>query len=255
MTDDFALLKDRTDLAEYIRQVTGMATQNAGQNCLNLASCPFCGGHDCFRITPSKQRWHCFQLCAPGDNDGDIYDFIQRLNQCDKHQALKTLAEYHGHELTGAKDQPKLSPEEEQQRDGRKRIFTKAALYYHETLMKDHRALGYQHGKRCHADKTLVAFMVGYTDGRLCDHLKAEGFTDEAIVASGLGKPNDGRMQDFFIRDLFIYPHRDRHNQVAGFTIKDQRKKYKYRLPAEYWLEGGTLFFNMSASPGRKFSL
>lgn len=251
MTDDFSLLKDRTDLAEYIRQVTGMATTNAGQNCLNLDSCPFCGGHDCLRIWPPEQRWHCYQ-CAPGDNDGDIYDFIQALEPCDKHQALKTLAEYHGHELTGAKDQPKLSPEEEQQRDGRKSIFTKAAIYYHETLMKDHRALSYQRGKRHHADKTLVAFMVGYTDGRLYEHLKAEGFTDEAITASGLVKIKDGRVQDFFFRGLFIYPHRDRHNQVAGFTIKDPEKKYKHRLPGEYWLEGGTLFFNMPAFAGKE---
>jgi DNA primase catalytic core len=254
MENDFTLLKDRTDLAEYIRQRTGMATTNAGADILNLASCPFCGGHECFRITPSKQRWHCYQ-CAPGDNDGDIYDFIQALEPCDKHQALKILAEYHGHELTGAQAQPKLSSEEEQQRDGRRNIFTKAALYYHKTLMSDHRALSYQHGKRHHTDKTLAVFMVGYTDGRLYEHLKAEGFTDEAITASGLVKIKDGRMQDFFFRGLFIYPHRDRHNQVAGFTIKDPDKKYKHRLPAEYWLEGGTLFFNMPAFAGKEVFL
>lgn len=254
MENDFALLKYRTDLAEYIRQRTGMATANRGANTLNLDSCPFCRGHECFRITPSTQRYRCYQ-CSTGEAGGDIYDFIQALDQCDKHQALKTLAEYHGHELTGSPDLPKLSPEEEQQRDGRRRIFTKAALYFHETLMRDHRALGYQHGKRCHADKTLVAFMVGYTDGRLCEHLKTEGFTDEDIIASGLGKSNDGRMQDFFFRGLFIYPHRDRHNQVAGFTIKDPDKKYKHRLPAEYWLEGGTLFFNMPAFAGKEVFL
>ncbi len=254
MENDFALLKDRTDLAEYIRQRTGMATTNAGADTINLDSCPFCGGHECFRITPSKHRWHCYQ-CAPGDNDGDIYDFIQALDQCDKHQALKTLAEDHGHELTGSPDQPKLSPEGEQQRAGRRRIFDQAALYCHQTLMRDHQALSYQHGKRHHASKTLVTFTVGYTDGRLCEHLKAEGFTDEAIIAAGLGKPNDGRLQDFFGRNLFIYPHRDRHGQVAGFTIKDKLKKYKYRLPAEYWLEGGALFFNMPAFAGKEVFL
>lgn len=254
MGNDFAALKDRTDLAEYIRQRTGMATTNAGADTINLGSCPFCGGHECFRITPSKQRYHCFQ-CSTGEAGGDIYDFIQRLDQCDNGQALQILAEYHGHELAKAPEQPKRSPEEEQAHQAHLGIFDQAAAYYHAALMGDSRALNYQRRVRGHADKTLVALTVGHTDGLLHAFLKGKEFSDDQLVASGLIKLKDGRLQDYFIRDLFIYPHRDRKGRVAGFTIKDQRKQYKYRLPAEYWLEGGALFYNLPAFAGKEIFL
>lgn len=254
MGNDFSALKDRTDLAEFIRQRTGMATTSAGADTLNLDSCPFCGGHECFRITPSKQRYQCFQ-CPTGAAGGDIYDFIQRLDQCDNGQALQILAEYHGHELAKATEQPKRSPEEEQAHQAHLGIFDQAAAYYHAALMGDSRALNYQRRVRCHADKTLVGLMVGYTDGLLHAFLKGKGFSDDQLVASGLVKIKDGRLHDYFVRDLFIYPHRDRKGRVAGFTIKDQRKQYKYRLPAEFWLEGGALFFNMPAFAGKEVFL
>ncbi|MGD9947669.1 MAG: toprim domain-containing protein [Desulfobulbus sp.] len=253
MGNDFQALKDQADLAAYICQRTGMATTNAGSDTLNLDSCPFCGGHECFRITHSKQRFHCYQ-CAPGDNDGDIYDFIQRLDQCDKGQALQLLAEYQGHELTKPQG-PTRTPEEEQAHQAHLGIFDQAAAYYHDSLMGDSRALNYQRRVRCHADKTLVSLMVGHTDGLLHAYLAAKGFSDDQLIASGLVKLKEGRKQDFFVPGLFIYPHRDRKGQVAGFTIKDQRKQYKYRLPGEYWLHGGALFFNMPAFAGKEVFL
>ncbi len=253
MGNDFATLKDRTDLAEYICERTAKATTNAGGDTLNLESCPFCEGHDCFRITPTEQRFHCFQ-CNPDEAGGDIYDFIQRLDQCDKGQALQILAEYHGHEL--AKPQgPTRTPEEEQAHQAHLSIFDEAAAFYHDALMGESRALNYQRRVRCHTDKTLTALTVGYTDGMLHAYLKGKGFTEDQLIESGLAKLKNGKLQDFFVRDLFIYPHRNMKGHVAGFTIKDKRKQYKYRLPGEYWLQGGSLFYNMPAFAGKEVFL
>lgn len=254
MTNDFAALKERTDLADYIRSRTGKTATNAGADTLNLESCPFCGGHDCFRIWPSEKRYRCFQ-CSPGEAGGDIYDFIQALDRCDKGQALQVIAEFQGYEPTKDPEQPKRTPEEEKAFQAHLSIFDEAAAYYHAALMGDNRALGYQRKVRRHADKTLEAFMVGHADGRLHKHLRAKGFSDNQLLASGLVRLKDGKLHDFFMRDLFIYPHRDRQGQVAGFTIKDQRKEYKYRLPAEYWLESNALFYNMPAFAGKEVFL
>ncbi|NLZ17120.1 MAG: toprim domain-containing protein [Desulfobulbaceae bacterium] len=254
MNNDFATLKERIDLAAYISGRTGHQTTQVGTDTLDLAACPFCEGHDCFRITPSKKSYYCFQ-CKPDQAGGDVYDFVQRLDQCDKAEALRRLAEEHGYPLSNPDPAaPGCTLEEEKALEGRKSIFEEAASYYHARLMSDGRALGYQKKVRRHAEETLAAFRVGYTDGRLYEHLKARGYSDDQLVCSGLVKLRDGRLTDFFVHDLFIYPHLAKDGQVAGFTIKDQRKKYKYRLPGEYWAKG-CLFHNMQAFNGKEVVL
>ena len=252
--NDFSTLKEQIDLAGYISGRTGSALSRMGDDTLNLAECPFCQGHDCFRITPSKKSYHCFQ-CQAEPIGGDVYDFVQRLDQCDKAEALRRLAEEHGYPLSKqGPAAPGCTLEEEKALDGRKSIFEEAASYYHSQLMNNSRALGYQKKVRRHAEETLAAFRVGYTDGRLYEHLKARGYSDDQLVCSGLVKLRDGRLTDFFVHDLFIYPHLAKDGQVAGFTIKDQRKKYKYRLPGEYW-DKGCLFHNMQAFNGKEVVL
>ena len=101
MKDDFATLKERVDLVEYITRRTGSMVKTIGPDTLDLTECPFCKGHDCFRITPSRQGFHCFQ--CPGElQGGDIFDFIERFDRCDKDEALRILAKDQGYELRGA---------------------------------------------------------------------------------------------------------------------------------------------------------
>jgi len=254
MSDDFAALKARIDLTDYITQRTSKTVKNIGSDTLDLSECPFCGGHDCFRIYPQERRFHCFQ-CTSEPKGGDVFDFVQRHENCDKKEALRILAKDQGCELTSQQpDTVSRSPEEEKALQNRSAIFEEAAGYYHKAVYEKSQAIGYQRKVRRHSDETLKAFRVGCSDGRLYEHLKSKKYADEQLIESGLVKLREGRLYDFFSAGLYIYPHSDRDGRVIGFTQKDPDKKLKYRLAGEYWGPGG-FFYNMQAFGGDKLFL
>lgn len=251
MNDDFKNLKAQINLAEEITKRTGMAFKSVGKS-LDLVECPFCGGHDCFRVNPDEQSFKCFQ-CP--DAAGDVFDFVQRFEKCDKKEALRLLASEQGYMLADNQSASSgRTPEEEKALEGRSLIFEAAAGYYHAALFATQRAIGYQRKVRRHADETLKAFRVGYADGRLIEHLTGKGFNQEEIVKAGLAKIRDGRLADFFIAGLYIYPHQDRAGRIAGFTCKDPDKKYSYRLAGEHW-GPDCPFLNMAAFAGNEVFL
>lgn len=250
MGNDFATLKEKTDLAEYIAKKTGGKVKKQG-TVVDISPSFCCDHNDCLKIDQDKRNFHCHS-CG---THGDIFDFIQSINSCDEAEALRILAEFHGHELAPRPTAPPKPPsKEEQALQVRQAIFEKAADYYHAQLLNNNRAIGYQQKVRRHSVDTLKAFRVGYADGRLYEHLKANGYTDEQLTSSGLVKLKESRLHDFFLNDLFIYPHHGPKGYVEGFSIKDQQKKYKYRLPGEHWGEG-CLFYNMKAFGGKELFL
>ncbi|SHH30032.1 toprim domain-containing protein [Desulfofustis glycolicus] len=254
MTDNFALLKEKTDLVDYIVGRTGGTSKKVGAHTVDIAPCPLCGGHDCFRITVPALIWHCYQ-CPTEKDGGDVFDFIEFFDRCDKAEALKILAKHHGYELTaGATRKTTRSAKEKDGTTEQSAIFEAAAAYYHDALLSNSQELGYQKKVRRHTDATLAAFRVGYADGRLHELLKSAGYAEDQLTGSGLVKNKDGTLCDFFIGGLFVYPHVDPQGRVAGFTTKDRRKKYTYRLPGEHW-GAGCLFFNMPAFKGKEVLL
>jgi len=253
MSSDFITLKEKINLADYIAGRTGGEIREIGTDILDLSACPFCGGHECFRITPSKQSFHCFQ--CPGEIHGDLFDFVQSFDNCSKAEALEILAKDQGIELTRAPlEKVKRTPEEEKARQDQKSILEAAAAYYHAELFNNAQAIGYQRKVRMHTDATLKAFRVGHTDGRLWEHLQGKGYTEDQIIEAGLAKRKEDRLYDLFGYDLFIYPHLDKTGGVAGFTIKDKKKKFKHRLANEHWLQD-CIFHNMSAFKGKEIFL
>ena len=251
MGTDFSTLKERTDLAEYIVQKSGGKATRQGK--VIEVSPSFCCGHKgCLKIDPDKRDFHCHS-CG---KHGDIFDFIEATRKCDKKEALRILADESGYQMAS---QPAPGPtrpptKEEQALQIRNAIFEAAADYYHASLLGNNKALGYQTKVRRHTVETLKAYRIGYADGRLYEHLKGQGFADDQLVSSGLVKLKEGRLQDIFFHDLFIYPHLCPQGQVLGFTIKDQRKQYKFRLSGEYWGKGG-MFYNMRAFAGKELFL
>ena len=53
-------------------------------------------------------------------------------------------------------------------------------------------------------------------------------------------------IRDFFVKDLFVYPHKFFNSEYGHFTIKDPQKKYQYQLPNEF-KNDNCLFYNMNA--------
>ena len=99
MKQNFESVKKAVDLVDVIRYETGLSIKQVGSDTLNASTCPFCQGHDCFRIKPKEQFWKCFQCEAKGD----VFSFIQQIKQLSAPESLTYLADYAGFELENQK--------------------------------------------------------------------------------------------------------------------------------------------------------
>lgn len=246
-TDDFQNIKDNVDIKQEIERRTGQTAKQEGSS-YSLSECPFCSGHDCFKITPAKYIFNCFQCDAP--TGGSIIDFVKKQKQCSEREALEDLAEVHGIELKsmapGAGDDANSDPIKIQ-------IFEVAADYYHNGLMTTKHALSYQNKVRKHDNSTLKTFRVGYTDGNLHRQLTGKDFTKDQQIASGLVAERDGALQDFFWPRQYIYPHVGKSGKIGDFTTKQPGGK-SLQLRTEY-KEPDCPFYNMQAFKGNAIIL
>ena len=94
---DFAALKQRVDIVDFISSETGYSTKRVGR-LIDLKECPFCHGHNCFRMDADKNKWTCYQCSdtnSPHSANGDIFDFIQKHRDCNtKKVQLKSASLY-----------------------------------------------------------------------------------------------------------------------------------------------------------------
>lgn len=214
---DLARVKDAIDIKNLIESTTD---QKMGKN--HLPECPFCQGHDCFSIRDGYFK--CFQCDDTGK--GDAFNFLEKYHNTDRAGALKLAAEYAGIEL----EEKKRSAQKLSVKD---KIRLEAADYYHKHMLQNG-GKKYMTVDRGHDSKILEREKIGFSDGRLVDHLRENGFTDSQIIESGLGKEReyDGRkvINDYFGKGLVIFPHISK-GKVQLFTQKDPSKKQKYQLP------------------------
>jgi len=224
---DFDRVKDAIhSLAAVITDATGEATKKSGSQ-LFLGKCPFCNGHDCFNIREAQGAWHCFQ-CS--DKGGDVFTFLERYYNESPAEALKRAAAIANIiiEEKGAERKLRFSRAE--------KVKALAADYYHGRML-DNGGKVYLTETRGHSMDVLKKEKVGWSDGKLLDHLRALEFTDEEIIEAGLAKLKDmgegnSRTLDFFSKGLVIYPH-FYAEKVLHFTMKDPEKKLSYQLPNE----------------------
>lgn len=226
--NDFERVKGSIDLVSLIEGETGFKMRRS-----HLEECPFCGGHECFSIDTQKGVYKCFQC----DAGGDVFTFLEAYYNITKAEALRKAATAAGVTIADPapahKREPRLTTKE--------RIFLDAADYYHGKAFSDHNGTGaharsYLIDARGHREPVLKSMRVGWTDGSLIDHLRAKGFTDSDIKASGLARfrTDNGiaHLTDFFVKGLAIFPHVS-DGKVHHFTIKDPAKKFAYQLPNE----------------------
>jgi DNA primase catalytic core len=231
--NDFDEVKTRTDILELVRTETTGDIKKIGINIYNLKECPFCGGHECFRINSAQQYFNCFQC----DAGGNVFNFIQLIKQLSPYEALKELAGRADYNIENSKPVSDALVI-------RQEIFSKAADFYHNKLLKAKKAQAWLSDRRGHTLKTIEEFKIGFTGGTgaaLFNHLK-DDYTNEQLTASGLIKKNHS---DFLPRHVYIYPHFV-HGKVSHFTFKDPKKKLQYQLPNEYKLNDH-LFYGQNA--------
>ncbi len=190
--------------------------------------CPFHNDkHPSFLVSPDKGIAYCF-ACQTG---GDIFSFVQKIENVDFPTALRTLADQAGVVL------PKeSSPAIKTSRDANERArecLECATQFYISKLKATPLAQEYLQ-KRGVTPELEAVFQIGFAPDSFSetyDHLLKAGFGKSEILNAGLGVQKDlqeGRIYDRF-RNRIMFPIFDAMGKMIGFggrTLGDQDAKY-----------------------------
>jgi len=182
------------------------------------ACCPF---HQektpSFQIDPELGLWHCFG-CGEG---GDVFDFVQKLDNVDFRDAVQMLADRANIELSESNERgPRMT------RGHRERIkdcCDEAARFFNHQLMRS-AAKGAAEARtylasRGFGGEVCRRWDLGYAPGAgsLRAHLASQGFTEQEMVDANLVFLNDsGRPRDRF-HDRVMFPIRDKLGRTIAF--------------------------------------
>ena len=234
--DAFAEVKAKVDLVKIVQEYVRLTKRNKDM----VGLCPF---HQedtpSFTVHPQKQSWYCFGC----QRHGDVFTFVELIEKTDKRGALQNLAERAGIELK------KLSPEQRQRADTRKRLLEllKLAAQYYEYVLWSNPA-GEPGRKllesRRVSEETARRFQLGFAPpGRgFAEYLRAKKKSLQDAQEAGLMR-RDG--SDFFAERLVI-PIRDERGQPLAFTARtvraDEQRKYINSQETSTYIKGRVIF-------------
>ena len=229
-------IKAKLDIVDIIQEYFPL--KQAGVNM--KAVCPF---HEektpSFMVSRERQMWHCFGVCNDG---GDIFTFIQKMENIEFPEALKILANKAGVEL--------------KYRDSRVTNLKTRLINIHEDALDffvgnllntetGKEANNYLQDKRKIDSKTITEWQLGYaldSWNALSSHLQSSGYNNQEILQSGLVvSKNDGRYYDRF-RARLMFPIADYHGNIIAFTGRTMKSDEM----AKYINSPSTLIYNKS---------
>lgn len=211
--EDVERVRSASDLVEIASE--RLILKQKGRNF--WCCCPF---HDekspSMQIRPDLNLWHCFG-CGEG---GDVFDFVQRIENIDFPDTVRLLAERAHIEIVETQGGAQLP------RGHKERLIAlceETASFYHATLM---RSTSEAAGKartylstRGFGSSVSKAWMLGFAPGRgaLVAHLRSKGFTaDEMVDANVALRYDKGQLRDRFY-DRVMFPIRDRQGRTIAF--------------------------------------
>ena len=234
--DAFAEVKAKVDLVKVVQEHVRLTKRNKDL----WGLCPFHQEDSpSFKVNPQMQSWYCFGC----ERSGDVFTFVELIEKTDKRGALQLLAERAGVELK------KLSPEQKERSDSRKRLLTmlKLAAQFYEYVLwstpageKGRRLLE----SRLVSEETARRFQLGYAPaGRgFAEYLRAKKKSLQDAQEAGLMR-RDGT--DFFAERLVI-PIRDERGQPLAFTARtvrpDEQRKYINSPEPPAYIKGRVIF-------------
>ncbi len=238
MPGDFDLVKERIDLVQLIEE-RGVKLRRSGRSYTGL--CPFHNEKTpSFNVDPERRSYRCFG-CG---ESGDAFTWLEKQDGLDAGEALRTLAERAGVELT------RRAPQERETEKRLLAIHETAHFYFRQALRgtpQGKAAAEYVAGRGIKPE-TVEKFGIGYAppfpDG-LLGYLRKKGYTDAETVASGLVIDHERGLFDRF-RDRLMIPLRDGKGRVVAFAGRAMRAgvpaKYMNSPTTELFDKGRTLF-------------
>ena len=225
--EDIDALREAADIIDVVSTYTTLK-KSGGQTFKGL--CPFHSEKTpSFTVDSAKGLVHCFG-CGEG---GNIYQFIQKVENLPFPEAVEWLARRAGFEL----HYEEMRPGERQAHGLKARVIAAnkvAADFLHKALMSSPDALParrYLEG-RGFGKEVAERWQLGYAPGRdaLSKHLLSKGFSREEIERADLGRKSDrdGSLYDTF-RQRIIFPTWNLQGDVVAFggrALGDQQPKY-----------------------------
>src|SRR5256712_2430470 len=178
MPGDFDTVKERVDIVQLIGERVPL--KKAGRSYVGL--CPFHSEKTpSFHVDPDRRTYHCFG-CS---EQGDVFTWLEKQDGLTPAEALKTLAERAGVELTSRR-----APAEQEREKRLLAANDTAHFYFRQALRGTERGkeVARYLGDRGILPETVEKFGLGYApdswDG-LVGYLRKKGYSDEEVVAAG----------------------------------------------------------------------
>ena len=236
MPGDFDTVKERVDIVQLIGERVPL--KKAGR--LYRGLCPFHAEKTpSFTVDPDRHSYHCFG-CG---RHGDVFTWLEELDGLEPVEALKTLAERAGVELSSRRDPAEVERE--------KRLFAAndtAHFYFRQALRGTERGkeVARYLAERGIRTETVEKFGLGYApdswDG-LVGYLRKKGYSEEEALSAGLVGRSDRGVFDWF-RDRLIVPIKDGRGRIIAFGGRAMRSDQR----GKYVNSQGTVLFNKSAT-------
>ena len=204
--DQIEEIKNRLDIVDVVGKYVQL--KQAGKNF--SGKCPFhLEKTPSFIVSPELQRYKCFG-CGEA---GDIFNFVQKIENIDFPETLEKLAKEAGVELKKIKSNTQYQRLEE--------INKRAAIFFFRQI-KDKRytsVLKYVHDRGIN-DESIQSFGIGYSPGGtgLVNYIQKESkYSKEELLLSGLFVEKEGKLKDKFYKRV-MFPIRSGSGKVIAFT-------------------------------------
>src|SRR3569832_414765 len=224
-------VRDRTNIVDVVKRYVELKRAGTGSW---KGLCPFhTEKTPSFHVHETRQFFHCFG-CG---EKGDVFGFLQKIDQRSFTEVLRDLAQQAGVELPEREMSPgerRARQEAESERDRLLRVMELATAFFEACFAAPpgEAARAYV-AKRGSGAETLKRFRVGYAPAgwkALQDHLAGKGVAAADAERLGLVGVNERGRYDFF-RDRVMLPVFDRQKRVIGFgsrLLDPEAKDRKY---------------------------
>ncbi len=216
-------LKYQNDIVSVIESYVHL--KHSSRNRVGL--CPFHSEKSpSFTVFQDSQSYYCFG-CGAG---GDVITFIKQIENLEYIEAVKFLAQRAGLSM------PEDNKLEDKAARLKKRIYEinkTVARFYYDTLKseKGREGLNYFLSRKL-TPSTINHFGLGFAPNSWHDtvnFLKSKGFTDEEMIAAGLGaRGKNGGLYDVY-RCRVMFPIIDLRGNIIGFggrVLDNSKPKY-----------------------------
>jgi len=237
-------VKDSSDIVDVISGYISL--QKKGR--YFWACCPFHGEKTpSFSVDKERQFFYCYG-CHTG---GDVFSFVQKIENCTFSEAIKTLA---GRANIPVPETHRTDADirRENKRKDMYMVNDLACRYFSACLNKTRQglaALDYFHNRGI-SDEIILRFSLGFSlasSTALQTNLKKKGCTVEQLIAAGLVRNKNGYLSDMFSNRVMI-PIKDPRGRVIAFggrVLDDSlpnQPKYLNTGETDIFLKRETLF-------------